>query len=237
LLAGSDQVLVSLELNSKHISEAVKTYIAFKMDELDRRCSYGETLRRKVETELTEKAEDTYLWVSLVCRRLESVQRDEALTTIQDLPPGLHDLYRRVLKQLGEGESTVVNRCMQLLKVMMLAYRPLNMAEVGSVSGLSDEWVTIKALVDRCALFIKMRGTTDIEFVYQSARDYLARKNGQSILDASEHYRHGEIALSCLSHLSQRLKVNLVHLPRPDSTRELMKRNNLVASVDYAATF
>jgi hypothetical protein len=237
LLAGSDQVLVSLELNSKHVSESVKTYIAFKAAELDRRKTYGPTLRRKIQTELTEKAEDTYLWVSLVCKRLESVHRDEALTTIQDLPPGLHPLYNRVFNQLSEGESAVVKGCIRLLKVMMLAYRPLNVAEVGSVSGLSDKWDTIKALVDRCASFVKMRGTTDIEFVHQSARDYLAGKNGQSILDANEHYGHGEIALSCLSHLSQRLKVNLVDLPRPDSTRELLKRTPLVASVDYAATF
>ena len=124
----------------------------------------------------------------------------------------------------------------------MLAYRPLNLAEVGGVTGLSDEEVAVEALVDRCASFVKMRGT-DIEFVHQSARDYLAGKNGQSILDSHGHYGHGEIALSCLSHLSERLKVNLVDLPRPNSTRESMKalkdkkRNTLVASVDYAATF
>lgn len=73
-------------------------------------------------------------------------------------------------------------------------------------------------------------------FFHQSAWDYLAGKNEQSILDSYEYYGHGGI-LRCLSHLSQRLKVNLIDLPRPDSTRELMKRNKLAASIDYAATF
>jgi hypothetical protein len=242
LLVESDQVRVSLELNSKHVSEAVKTYIAYKAAELDHRHSYGQKLRREVETELNKKAEDTFLWVSLVCKRLESVRRDKALTTIQDLPPGLHPFYHRIFDQLNKGESAVVKGCMRLLKGMMLAYRPLNLAEVGGVTGLSDEEVAAEALVDRCASFVKMRGT-DIEFVHQSARDYLAGKNEQSILDSHGHYGHGEIALSCLSHLSERLKVNLVDLPRPDSTRESMKaqkdkkRNTLIASVDYAATF
>jgi hypothetical protein len=236
LLSGSDQVLVSLELNSKHVSEGVTTYIANKVAELDRRNAYGPTLRQKIQNELTEKAEDTYLWVSLVCKRLESVHRDEASTTVQDLPPGLHSLYDRVFHQLSEGDSAVVNGCMRLLKATMLAYRPLNTAEVGSVLGLSDEWVTIEVLVERCASFLKMRGS-DIEFVHQSARDYLAGKNGQSILDSYKDYGHGEIALSCLSHLDQRLKVNLSDLPRPDSTRAGMRRNELVASVDYAATW
>ncbi|KUJ24617.1 putative G-protein beta WD 40 repeat-containing protein [Mollisia scopiformis] len=236
LLTGSDQVGVSLELNQKHLSEAVKIYIASKAIELDRRNHYGLALRQRVETELAAKAEDTYLWVSLVCKRLESMSNDKALATIQDFPPGLPAFYRRISDQLNEGESAVVKGCMRLLKAMMLAYRPLNVEEVASVTGLSDELVAIEAWVDRCASFVKRRGT-DIEFVHQSARDYLAGKDGQSILDSYEHYRHGEMALSCLSHLSQRLKPNLVDLPRPDSTKELVKRNGLVASVDYAATF
>ncbi|KAG4428234.1 hypothetical protein IFR05_016284, partial [Cadophora sp. M221] len=236
LLAGSDQVGVSLELNQKHLSEVVKTYIAFKVCELDRRWKYGETLRREVETELAAKAEDTFLWVSLVCRTLESVHRDNTLTTIQDLPPGLHPFYNRVFRQLSSGDSAAVKGCMRLLKAILLAYRPLNVAEVRSVSGLSDEWVSIRGLVDRCASFLKMRGT-DIEFVHQSARDYLTGEDGQSILDSYEYYGHGGIALNCLSYLSRRLKVNLVDLPQPDSTRELMKGNGLSASVAYAATF
>jgi hypothetical protein len=202
LLAGSDQVLVSLELNSKHISEAVKTYIAHKTDELDRRRSYGPTLRRKLEAELIKKAEDTFLWVSLVCKKLEKVHPDEVLRTIQDLPPGLNDLYHRVFNQLSEGESTVVDGCMRLLKVMMLAYRPMNIAELQSVTGLSDQLVIVERLVDRCASFLKIRGS-DIEFVHQSARDYLAGKNFQSLPHSYKVYGDGEIALSCLSHLSQ----------------------------------
>jgi chromosome segregation and condensation protein ScpB len=54
---------------------------------------------------------------------------------------------------------------MRLLKAILLAYGPLNVAEVSSVLGLSDEQDTIKALVDRCASFLKIRGT-DIEFVH-----------------------------------------------------------------------
>ncbi|KAM3077982.1 hypothetical protein ACMFMF_004395 [Clarireedia jacksonii] len=131
-----------------------------------------------------------------------------------------------------------MNGCMRLLKVMMLAYRPLNIAELRSATGLSDQLVTVETLVDRCASFLKLQGS-DVEFVHQSARDYLAQvgKNFQSLPDSYKNYGHGEIALSCLSHLSQLLKVNLVDLPRPNSTSELIERNALVASVDYAATF
>jgi hypothetical protein len=137
LLASSDQVLVSLELNSKYISEAVQTYITFKVNELDHLCNYGKTLRCEIQIELAQMAEDTYMWVSLVCKRLENVHRDKVLTTIRDLPPGLYPLYYQILKHLGEGELDIVKGWVRLLKVMMLVYRPLDIAEVGSVTGLS----------------------------------------------------------------------------------------------------
>jgi hypothetical protein len=238
LLAGSDQVRVDLELNTKHISQGVKNYISYKVAELDRCCDYGSALRQDIEQVLRRKAEDTFLWVSLVCKRLENERRDEALTTIQDLPPGLIPFYNRILTQLCNGEPSVVKGCTRLLKVMMVTYRPLNVREVSSVTGLPDDPRYIERLIDRSASFVKIRGM-DIEFVHQSARDYLAGTNGQSLLNDYGQYGHGEIAMSCLSHLSRWLKVNLLDLPRPDSTRETIKegKNELLASLDYAATF
>ncbi|KAF7921874.1 uncharacterized protein EAE97_011165 [Botrytis byssoidea] len=227
--------MVSLELNSTHISQGVTTCIVNKVAELDRRNSYGSDLCQKIQNELTEKAEDTYLWVSMVCKRLENVHRENTLTAIQDLPPGLHPYYDRALHELSKGQPAIVKGCMRFLRVMMLAYRPLNVVEVDSVLGLS-KYDTARALVDRCASFLKMRGT-DIKFFHQSARDYLAGENGTSILDTSELYGHNDIAISCLSYLSQKLKTSLVDLPRPDSTRKSIEGNQPMASLDYAATF
>ncbi|KAF7524995.1 hypothetical protein PCG10_005346 [Penicillium crustosum] len=244
LLASHDQVQVSLdeELHSQSVSGAVKAYITYKVEELGRLHRYGPTLKSEVETELTERSEGTFLWVSLVCKSLERVCRDEALSTIQSLPPGLHPFYERILNQLNEGERDEVQKCMRLLKAMMTVYRPLKVEEVPSVIGLTDEEDTIRVLVDCCASFIRLR-EDNIEFVHQSARDYLAGENGLSILDSYERFGHEEIVMGCLSYLSECLKPNLVELPRPDATRDSMRtlengaRNGVLSRVDYAALF
>ncbi|KAM0139575.1 hypothetical protein ACHAO1_002947 [Botrytis cinerea] len=235
LLVGFEQVMINLKLNSTHISKGVTSYVVNKVAALDHRNAYGPDLCQKIKNGLTEKAEDTCMWVSLVCKELESVPRDKALNKTQDFPPGLHLFYHRALDQLRKGEPDIAKGCMRLLRVMMLVYRPLNVMEVDGVLGLSN-FVTSGALVDRCASFSKMRGT-DIEFVHQSARDYLVGENGKCILDTSELYGHHEIVVSCLSYLSQKLKVNLVDLPRPDSTWLSMEQNELLRSLDYSATF
>ena len=242
LSVGSDQELISLELNSKHIAEAVRFYIAARATELDRLNNYGSALRGQVEEQLIGKAEDTFLWVSLVCQRLESVPRKYALSTIQELPQGLSKFYHRILTQLSGGEPDAVKECMRLLKVMLVVYRPLRVVEVNSVMDLSTEESVIDALVRRCAPLVRRREMV-VEFVHKSAQDYLVGKDGQSLLEAFGDYGHSEITLSCLSCMSGRLKVNLLDLPQPASTPEWVKtlkderRGALLASLDYAATF
>jgi hypothetical protein len=180
--------------------------------------------------------------VSLVCKRLEGVGQDKVLTTIRNLPPGLYPFYDRILNQLSEGEPDDVFKCMRLLKAMMLVYRPLKMEEVPSVTSLTNEANAIQALVNRCASFVRMQ-EHNIEFVHQSTRDYLARENGQSLLDSYERFGHSEIVLCCLSYLSNRLEVNLLDLPRLDSISELSKPQKdkkgsfRLSCLNYAATF
>lgn len=86
--------------------------------------------------------------------------------TIQDLPPGLHSFYEHMFGQIIDGHSGMVHGCLRLLRVMMLVYRPLKLAELICVTGLSETHIASEKIVDRCASFIKMRGSV-IEFVHQ----------------------------------------------------------------------
>jgi len=238
LLVGTEQVLVSLELNSDHISQSISTYITSKVNELDHRHHYGEKLRQDIQFELSTKAENTFLWISLVCKQLEDVHGSEAIATIQASPSGLDQLYQVALQQLcsDKSRSPLVDYSVQLLKMMMLVYRPLNKVETAGLMKLSHQPKIIDVIINRCASFFMTRGD-NIEFVHKSARDYLAGKVGQSILASCGSYGQGEVALGCLSYLTKQLKMNLVNLSRPDSTREPIQKDSLVTSMDYAATF
>lgn len=246
LLSRYDQLLVSLDVNQRHISQSVQNYISFKVNELSQQNTrrYGKALTRKVKSELSAKTDGTFLWVSLVCKRLEGIHPDNVLAMIQDLPPGLHPFYERILHQLNTGAPETVRQHMRLLKVMMLAFRPLKVEEVPSLIDLTTgvDKSAIKELVDRCASFVKMRGH-NLEFVHQSARDYLASGNGFPILESYESFGHYDIVLRCLDHLSQRLEINLMDLPRPNSTpeslasRKYKRTAHRLSSLAYAATF
>jgi hypothetical protein len=241
LLTGDDQIGLSLELNSEHVARGVQAYIAAKVLELDREKHYGENLRLRLITELTLKAEATFLWVSLMCKVLEGISAKDALATVNNTPEGLVPFYKQAFQQLsGSRESEA---CKRILKILMLAYRPLHVSELGGLINNTDEEEAVRRLVDRCSSFVLSRKDS-VEFVHQSVRDYLGGKDVQSPLDSSAPYGHSELAMSCLSHLDRRLRVNLLDLPRPDSTWTLSdmstndsKAQQLLQSLDYAATF
>ncbi|KAL4786484.1 WD40-repeat-containing domain protein [Aspergillus varians] len=241
LLTTTEQVGIGLELNADHLEVAIKTYVRHKVSELYPVHRYGQQMPQKLQSELLKRAEGTFLWAGLVCKRLESdgsgerIPPGQALLAIQDLPPGLHPLYERMLQQILKGEAATVHACLRLLKVMMLVYRPLKRAEVFSVTGLSESEIKSDHVVDRCASFIKMRGTT-IEFVHQSSRDFLAELPP---LDSYDKYGHGDIALSCLAYMSTVLVPNLVRLPLPNSCleeRDFDDKGAVLETLDYAAT-
>ncbi|KAL2817096.1 WD40-repeat-containing domain protein [Aspergillus granulosus] len=241
LLNTAEQVGISLELNSDHLEAAINTYVKEKVHFLYPPDYFGQQEPEQLESELLRRAEGTFLWVSLVCKKLEDDERlplGKALLVIQDLPPGLHPLYEQMFQQILKGKSATVNACLRLLKVMMLVYRPLNRAEVFSVTGLSEEDVASERIINRCASFIKTRGPA-IEFVHQSSREFLARP-----LKSYDQYGHGDIALSCLSYMSEVLEPNLIGLPLPNSgppskpleERYFKGKAAVLNTLDYATT-
>ncbi|KAH6867502.1 hypothetical protein B0T10DRAFT_467824 [Thelonectria olida] len=51
----------------------------------------------QVSNILREKAKGTLLWVGLACNELEDIPSINAVRVLQDMPKGLHSLYKRLL--------------------------------------------------------------------------------------------------------------------------------------------
>ncbi|KAK6441247.1 hypothetical protein LTR95_002528 [Oleoguttula sp. CCFEE 5521] len=183
-----------------------------------------------------------FLWVSLVCKRLEEVHADKVFHTLHETPPGLETLYSRIFFKLNQGDSSIVKRYIRMLKVMMMAIRPLAVVEVESATVLGREEVLSVDVVERYASSIERPGNSR-GFVHQSARDYMAGTRGESPLEAYESYGHNDIALTSIAVLEEHRKANPLNLPRPDSTwtaaepTEIKEKNELLIKVEYATTF
>jgi hypothetical protein len=94
------KVKLSLELNPESITAAVNFYIRYKVSHLVLLKGYDSRTEDTVKKHLRTKADNTFLWVALVCENLEKIRPEKARSALKAFPPGLDPLYGRMMQQI-----------------------------------------------------------------------------------------------------------------------------------------
>jgi hypothetical protein len=193
------KVRLCLELNEKSVSAAITTYIQIKVDELAKRNKYDNITRNAVQRYLSLNANDTFLWVALVCKELAVVSGWKAQKKLTAFPPGLDTLYRRMMDQIGNSEDAELYK--RVLAVVSAVYRPVTLDELASFidmpDGVSGNYEALTEIIELCSSFLSIRGRT-IFFVHQSAKDFLLDKVFNEIFPAGKEDVHYTIVLRSL---------------------------------------
>ncbi|KAL6904324.1 hypothetical protein GGI43DRAFT_400133 [Trichoderma evansii] len=220
------QGILSLELkgNALCVSEAVDAYIEYSVSRL-----YSIQNDQKLQDDLRkiiqQKANGTFLWVSLVIKELEEVQDWQIMDVVKELPTDLMELYERMIKQVDNlrRESKL---CRNILSAILTAYYPLSLAELGLLAGLPDQISknseSIAKLVLMCGSFLTLN-EDKVYFIHQSAKDFLF--NG--IFSTGAAQRHADVfkrSITAISNLPKNIyrlkdygsKLKDVLPPNPD---------------------
>jgi hypothetical protein len=234
------KVQLCLELNHESISAAVGNYIQHKVDQLAQLMKYDDKTRDAVHRHLSLNANDTFLWVALVCQNLEKVPRWKVLAKVQsnEFPLGLDSLYQRMMDQLGHSDE--VDLCRRILTVVSAVYRPITLEELPSFVDLPDGvaedeefWVDIIGL---CGSFLFLRERT-VRFVHQSAQDFLSAD--MSLFPSGMTDVHYSIFSRSLLAMSKSLRRNIYCLPSPGFPIESVQqpKSDPLAAVRYSCVF
>jgi hypothetical protein len=207
------KVKLSLELNAESIAAAVDVFIQQKVDQLAQEKGYKAEVRHAVLDHLTSNANDTFLWVALVCQELERTANRHVLKKLAVFPPGLDDLYRRMMQQMSESDDADTCRC--VLASTAVLYRPVTIRElVVLVEQLKDVGSDVREIIDLCGSFLTVREDT-VYFVHQSARDFLSAKASNEVFPRGEEDVHWAIFSTSLAHLSTTLHRDMYSLKAP----------------------
>jgi hypothetical protein len=215
----NDNVHVSLELNASHISKAVTAFIDHKVQRLAAVKQYDPGMELEMLKILCDKAESTFLWVSLVCKELETVEHRRVRKVLQELPPGLDPLYERMMGQVSAQQDVETKKfCKDVLQSITLAYRPLELREVVVSAGLpEDEFCDVRGiddLVSRCGSFLNIRDDT-VFFVHLSAKDYFMSGNGRRVLEGTVAAQHRRTTDRLLDAMDRTLRKDMCSLENP----------------------
>jgi hypothetical protein len=209
------KVKLSLELNAKSVAAAVDVFIQQKVDQLAEEKRYKTEVRHAVLQHLRSNANDTFLWVALVCQDLKTTPKWNVVKRLALFPPGLDSLYKRMIDQISESNSAEI--CRQVLASTAILYRPVTISElVALVEQLEDldDLESVWEIIGLCGSFLTLRKDT-VYFVHQSAKDFLLAMALDEIFPAGTEDVHRVIMSKSLKILSSTLQRDMYSLKEP----------------------
>lgn len=204
---------LQLELNTTAIAEAVHDFINHKVKELARGKRLTDDVRAKLNEYLVANADDTFLWVALVCEELSKldVAARHILQVARSFPSGLTRLYERMMAVMSQSRDKKL--CEAVLALSAVATRPLTLSEIATLDrkldDVSEDLEAITYIVRSCGSFLNIRGDT-VHIVHQSARDYLIQAS--EIFPLGIAQQHYEIFFSSLNTMHRKLHRNMYQL-------------------------
>jgi hypothetical protein len=233
------KVKLSLELNAKSVAAAVDVFIQQKVDQLAEEKRYKTEVRHAVLQHLRSNANDTFLWVALVCQDLKTTPKWNVVKRLALFPPGLDSLYERMIDQISESDSAEI--CRQVLASTTILYRPVTISElVALVEQLEDldDLESVQEIIGLCGSFLTLREDT-VYFVHQSAKDFLLATALDKIFPHGTKDVHRAIFSKSLALLSRTLHRDMYSLKEPGCPIENAKPPDLdpLATSRYSCVY
>ncbi|KAF4945073.1 hypothetical protein FGADI_12207 [Fusarium gaditjirri] len=209
----TNNVRLHLELNHASIADAVEKFIARKVEDLTKRKRYTESTRDAVLHHLLTNANDTFLWVSLVCEELGKYNAlpHHTQSILESFPPGLDDLYQRMINQIRGSRDEEF--CKAVLAVVTVAFEPLSLAELAASDErficFHSDLETLSSIINSCGSFLAVRNNI-VYTVHQSVKDYLLKSF--DIFPSGITGQHYSIFQSIMDRMQEALHRNLYGL-------------------------
>ena len=221
---GCSGLHISLDLNLSHVSAAVDSFVNTKVQELAHRKQYSKKLEADIREYLLQKAQGTFLWVSLVCEELQKAMIKDTRTKLYSFPPGLEALYAQMLRQVeNQPDHEAAEFCKAVLRAVVVAQRPRKLIELPIIcqlpSVMHEETKAVEDLIDQCASFLNIQECT-VYLVHQSSTDFFVQGEGRRIFEHGLQEEHRKVAQKSLEIMADTLKRNICGLESPDASYE-----------------
>ncbi|KAL3417351.1 nwd1 protein [Phlyctema vagabunda] len=235
---------LSLELNAEFVHPAVKSYIVSKLTELTRLKGYQENTVVELRRYLLSKADNNFLWITLVCHELAdskvSSRHNVTLDTLKSLPQGLYPFYQWMIERISHSRDA--EACFEILALASTVYRPVSVDELKGLARSRSiqniDQYKILEIIASCGSFLTLQDDI-VSFVHQSAKDFLLRKASSEILRSGIQYQHSEIFKISLDLLGNTLRRDIYVLRNPGFPIDKVKTPSLdpLSSIRYSCVY
>jgi hypothetical protein len=232
--ASLDGSSVLVELDTQRLERPVNAFINHKLSMLKPEDGYNDDILKQVVEEVRRRAENTFLWVALAFKVLETVDGWYAVERIKEMPPKLSELYDHMMTRIEKQDHIKPEDCKTVLVMTLAAFRPLSILELSALTGMPES--TTNKAIEKCGSFVTITDET-VNFVHQSAKDYLEKNlNRLQLVDPDQ--AHCEILRRSIDAMSARLRRNMYNLEPDSRPRDIRPPDpDPLAPIRYSCVF
>ena len=198
---------ISLEESQAGVSSDVDLFINSKVKELSSSKRFDTQMAAFVRNTFEEKAQGSFLWVSLAYAELRRARAIQAKEVLGRLPAGLYALYDKLLEQVIQLEDETLSKfALETLRSVAVAFRPLRLSELAVAANLPREHRSspdmIREYTEACGSLLSHHELT-VSLVHQSAKDYLVLPSTMAKMSLHLNYQNKEVALRGLEQMAR----------------------------------
>lgn len=170
-------VNLNLEVNWRYVTNAVESYLNQKLPVIAEAKGYDSQLYQAVRECLRARAEDSFLWISAVCKVLGNTPRRKTFSVLKTLPAELKIVYQEMLNQVQSIDDTEDQElCLRILASVASSRRPIRLKDLSVSARLPSEYIKdqsyLKELIYLCGSFLTVRDDV-VSIIHSSAREFL----------------------------------------------------------------
>ena len=190
------------QLYPSHTAGDIKIFIESVIDRLP---AVSKDDRLAIAERVVSKSSGSFLWVRLVVQELEHSYSKEALEVVlNDIPPGMTDLYDRMLTRMA-SVSRGTDLARSILMWATCASRALSLDEV-QVAVRLDTGETLcnpeKSIRSICDQFVILDNSSKVQLIHETAREYLLRQDLVPDFIIRKRETNARLAIACLNFLA-----------------------------------
>ncbi len=233
------------ELSDANTAPDIRLFVRTQLAYLDRQ-TQGE--QESMCEEILGMSSGSFLWASLVIKRLGSAWSNKAMkNALAGIPTGLSKFYLDMAKSI-DGDEGTPTLATSILTWVVLAPRPLTVDELSCAVRLdTDEKLqdTARAVPNLCAQMVFVDSNDRVQVIHETVREFWLKARPDSGFHVDEGRGHGRLACLLLRYLcNEAFDLGQAGI-RPDARdpRGLFKRTPVIETspppsiLEYACAF
>ena len=190
----------TIDLDSKETANhlSVAKYKHLKMEELSNSKRYSNEQLAQIHEKIRTGPDDSFLWVSYLCRELKETEASQALEVLKEVPAGIEDYYKGLIKRMDRLSKANKQLVKDVLMAAVLALQPLTVNELTVLAEKSREG--FESCYKLCRSSLKLKDDR-LEFFHLSFKQFLEQQKDFLGFDDGVSAQHGFLAQRCFANV------------------------------------